>query len=104
MKRDACQFMAECRVCQKQKYEATSPAGLLQPLAIPEAIWEDLAMDFITGLPKSKGHDVILVLGSDRSTVQIWPLHLTEAHPYTASLVAEVFIKDVVKLHGFRRR
>jgi hypothetical protein len=36
--------------------------GLLQPLAIPSQCWEEVSMDFITGLPKSEGNTVIMVV------------------------------------------
>lgn len=62
MKKDIQAFVGMCSVCQQNKYLALSPAGLLQPLPISEAIWEDLTLYFIEGLPKSKGWDTILVV------------------------------------------
>lgn len=53
-------FMAECLVCQKSKED--TPAGLIQPLPIPNRVWEDVSMDFITGLSRSQSWDVILVV------------------------------------------
>ncbi|WVZ53112.1 hypothetical protein U9M48_004098 [Paspalum notatum var. saurae] len=42
---------------------ASRPAGLLQPLKIPEWKWEQISMDFIVGLPKTRrGHDSIRVV------------------------------------------
>lgn len=55
-------FVRACDVCQHCRASSLVPGGLLQPLDIQTAIWEELSMDFITGLPKSKGFDTILVV------------------------------------------
>ena len=47
--------------CQCNKTLALSPVGLLMPLEIPNTIWSEISMDFINGLPKSEGHEVIMV-------------------------------------------
>lgn len=39
------------------------PSGLLQPLPVPDWKWDQIGMDFITGLPKTwKGYDAICVI------------------------------------------
>jgi hypothetical protein len=52
MKQDIHNFVVECEVCQCNKGEIVKSLGTLQPLMIPPAIWKDISMDFITGLPK----------------------------------------------------
>ena len=56
MRRDVIKLVSECSTCQRNKYSNLAPAGLLQPLNLPEQIWEELSMDFIDGLPKSEGY------------------------------------------------
>jgi hypothetical protein len=90
-------YVRACDTCQRQKYAATTPGGLLHPLPIPNAIWEDLSLDFITGLPKSKGYDAVLVVVDRLSK---YGHFILLKHPYTAKSVAEVFIKEIVRLHG----
>ena len=85
------QYVRGCEVCQRCKYETLSPAGLLQPLPIPTATC-------IGGLPKSQGLDTIMVV-VDRLSKYAHFIPLT--HPYSTKEVAEVFLKEVVRLHGF---
>lgn len=85
-------------ICQKNKTSALSPTRLLIPLEISDAIWNDISMDFIEGLPKSGGWEVILVVVDRLSK---YAHFLTLKHPYTAKIVVEVFVKEVVKLHGY---
>lgn len=98
MNRDIKAYVQNCLTCQQAKTEATLPAGLLQPLPIPDQIWEDIAMDFITGLPSSGGYTVILVVIDRLSKyAHFSPLKAN----YSSKVVAETFMKFVVKLHGF---
>jgi len=54
-------------------------------------------MDFIIRLPKSNGYDSILVVVDRLSKYDHFiPLR----HPYSAKSVADVFVKEVVRLHG----
>ena len=41
-------------VCQRDKIEQETPAGLLEPLPIPERPWESISIDYIVGLPTSE--------------------------------------------------
>ncbi|RVW73760.1 Transposon Tf2-2 polyprotein [Vitis vinifera] len=54
MKRDIAQFVANCQICQQVKAEHQRPAGLLQPLPIPEWKWDNITMDFVIGLPRTR--------------------------------------------------
>lgn len=63
-------------------------------------IWEDLAMDFITRLPLSNGFTVILVVINRLSK---YAHFFTMKTDYTSKQVAEILIKNVVKLHGFTK-
>jgi hypothetical protein len=58
MKKDLAQHVARCDTCQWTKAEHQKPAGLLQPLPVPKWKWEEICMDFVTGLPwTQKGND-----------------------------------------------
>jgi hypothetical protein len=100
MRRDVHDYIRKCVVCQQTKYSTARPNGLPQPLPLPNHVWEDLSMDFITGLPLSKGYSVILVV-VDRFSKAI---HLGALQSgFTAYKVAELFVSIVCKHHGLPR-
>ncbi|KAE8687051.1 Detected protein of unknown function [Hibiscus syriacus] len=51
MKRSITEFVSKCLICQQVKAEHQVPSGLLQPLFIPQWKWENVTMDFVSGLP-----------------------------------------------------
>jgi len=48
------EYVASCDICQKNKSNTQSQAGLLQPLPIPNKSCVDTSIDFIGGLPQLK--------------------------------------------------
>ncbi|MCI19158.1 retrotransposon protein, partial [Trifolium medium] len=98
MKTEIAEFVSRCIVCQQVKIEHQKPAGPLQPLEIPEWKWDHITMDFVVGLPSNqKGQDSIWVI-VDRLTKSghFIPVKSTLRAPQ----YAEVFIENIVKLHG----
>ncbi|KAL0544431.1 hypothetical protein IC582_019546 [Cucumis melo] len=98
MKREVAEFVSRCLVCQQVKAPRQKPAGLLQPLSIPEWKWENVSMDFITGLPRTlRGFTVIWVV-VDRLTKSA---HFVPGKStYTASKWAQLYMSEIVILHG----
>jgi transposase InsO family protein len=97
LKQHVTDFVKQCPVCQRNKSEHIPYPGLLQPLPLPDMAWTHISMDFIEGLPKSQGKEVILVV-VDRLTKYAHFISLS--HPYTASDIAQLFLDNIFKLHG----
>ena len=101
MKKDITAYVAVCDVCQRVKAEHQKPAGLLQPLPIPEWKWHKLGMDFIMGLLRTRsGYDSIWVV-VDRLTkvAHFIPVKTT----YTSAKLAKIYMTRIVCLHGVQR-
>ncbi|WVZ89924.1 hypothetical protein U9M48_036269, partial [Paspalum notatum var. saurae] len=85
MKRAVAEYVAVCDTCQRVKAEHQRPAGLLQPLKIPEWKWEEISMDFIVGLPRTqKGYNSIWVV-VDRLTKVAHFIPVNTTYPYGTS-------------------
>nr|GEW13498.1 Ty3/gypsy retrotransposon protein [Tanacetum cinerariifolium] len=97
LSKDVNRFIHECTICQQTKYSRQKPYGLLQALPIPNQVWEEISMDFITNLPHSNGKSAIWVI-VDRLTKFAHFLALP-TH-YTAASLATLFLNHIYRLHG----
>nr|AAV43998.1 hypothetical protein [Oryza sativa Japonica Group] len=85
------------RFCESRQNIRNPP-----PLKIPEWKWEEIGMDFMTGLPRtSSGHDSIWVI-VDRLTkvAHFIPVKTT----YSGSRLAELYMARIVCLHGVPKK
>ena len=101
MKRDVADHIAKCLVCQQAKIEHQRPGGELRPLAVMEWKWDDITMDFVTALPRTRaGYDMIWVI-VDRLT------KVTHFVPLKTGCflekMAQLYVKEIVRLHGVPR-
>jgi hypothetical protein len=102
LKRDVAEYVAICDTCQRVKAEHRRPAGLLQPMKIPEWKWDEVGMDFIVGLPRTQsGYDSIWVI-IDRLTkvAHFIPVKTT----YAGAKLAELYMARIVCLHGVSKK
>jgi hypothetical protein len=102
MKREIAEYVAVCYSCQRIKAEHQRPAGLLQPLQIPQWKWDKIGMDFIVGLPRTRtGYDSIWVV-VDRFTkaAHFIPVKTT----YNSAVLVELYMARIVCLHGVLKK
>ncbi|GJT89426.1 putative reverse transcriptase domain-containing protein [Tanacetum coccineum] len=98
MKRDIAAYVSKCLTCSKVKAEHQRPSGLLQQPEIPEWKWDNITMDFIMKLPRSKSrHDTIWVV-VDRLTKSAYFLATRE--DYSMEKLARLYIDEIVARHG----
>ena len=98
IKCDVARFVAKCYTCQQVKADHRKPFGQLQPLPPPQWKWEEITMDFISGLPRTqRGHDTIWVV-VDRFTKSAHFMAVRSTD--SAEKLARLYIREIVRLHG----
>jgi hypothetical protein len=84
------------------KAEDQRPAGLLQPLHVPEWKWEEIAMDFIVCLPRTQsGYDSIWVIVDRLTKVAHF---ITVKTTYSGPQLAKLYMSRIVYLHGVLKK
>jgi hypothetical protein len=97
MRRDVERYVSRCTTCNKAKSQL-NPHGLYMPLPVPSVPWEDISMDFVLELPRTKrGRDIIFVV-VDRFSKMARFTHCHKSN--NASHVAEMVFTEIVRLHG----
>jgi hypothetical protein len=79
---------------KKVKAKHRHPAGLLQPLPIPEWKWEVVTMDFITKLPRTKKQHEYIMVVVDKLTksAHFIPAKIT----HKASKIVDIYRREIV--------
>lgn len=62
MAKDIRTFVENCDGCGRNKAWRARRQGFLKPLPVPERIWSEISMDFITELPNSEGCQNMIVI------------------------------------------
>ena len=89
-------------LCQRNKPLGGKTRGLLQPLPVPTDRWEEVSMDFTSGLPKTKdGHDSAFVVVDRLSK---WAYFIPTVTSVDAEEVARLFHDVVFSRHGMPKR
>ena len=98
MKDMAQNFVKTCERCQKSKSRNTKIPGLQQPLPVPMVCWEEVSIDFMTKLPRSrKGNDMLMVV-VDRLSKQAHFVPVKET--YGATEIAGVYHDHIFRHQG----
>jgi hypothetical protein len=102
MKRGIAEYVARCDSCQRIKAEHQRPAGLLQPLQIPQWKWDEIGMDFIVDLPHIRACYGSIWVVVDRLTkaAHFIPFKTT----YNCAVLVELYMSRIVCLHGIPKK
>ena len=91
-------YVSHCHSCIRAKPVRKEPFGYLKPLHVPDRPWSSISMDFVVGLPMSKGFNSICVI-VDRFSKMAHFIPCLDT--ITASQLSSVFMRSIVRLHGF---
>ncbi|GKB59090.1 putative reverse transcriptase domain-containing protein, partial [Tanacetum coccineum] len=98
MKAEIATYVSKCLTCAKVKVEYQKPFGLLVQTVIPVWKWENITMDFVTKLSKTKsGQDTIWVI-IDQLTKSAHFLPMKETD--SMEKLTRQYLKEVVSRHG----
>ena len=101
MKKEIIAYVASCDTSSRVKVDHLKPAGTLLPLSILGQRWEEISIDFITGLPHTQQcHNSIWVI-VDRLTKSAYFEPVSTK--YHTGKYVELYVAQNVRLHRVPR-
>jgi hypothetical protein len=97
MRRNVDRYVSQCTTCNKAK-SRLNPHSLYMPLPVPRVPWEDISMNFVLGLPRTKRgrDDIFVVVDRFSKMTHFIPCHKSD----NASHVVDFFFTEIVYLHS----
>ena len=101
MEEDVTSYINSCAECQGAKAIRQRPPGVLQALPQPQGPWQEITMDFVTGLPLCKRSDNVydaiwVVVDRYTKMAKYIPTQVT----ITSSKLADLFIQEILRSYG----
>ncbi|SCZ95593.1 BZ3500_MvSof-1268-A1-R1_C054g00227 [Microbotryum saponariae] len=101
MSADCAKFCHSCEDCARGKASTQVPYGRLHPMPIPSGPWEQVAIDFMTGLPPVEFEgmmvaQIMVVTDTWGKMVHLIPLPADA----DSELVADRYYATIFRLHG----
>lgn len=91
-------YVTGCDACQRNKPSHQAKIGLLQPLPIPERPWQQVSLDLIVALPRTKSGQDAVVVFVDKLTKMVH--YVATTTNVTAPQLSQIFMREVCRLHG----
>ena len=93
-------YVRHCNMCKRSKGSRFKKQGVFWPLSVPDQRWQDISIDFVTGIPTVKGANAICKI-VDRLSKERH--HIATDKEIDAERLADLFVHHVWKLHGLPR-
>jgi hypothetical protein len=90
-------YYGNCPECRRNRNVRLKPAGLLQPLPIPERVWQYIIIDFKLFPSNQNGYDAILVV-VDRLGKRFFSLLTRKT--CTAAELANLYFMHIWRIYG----
>ena len=96
---DVAGWVTSCPTCQAVRPRAAFPDGLLNPHSIPLRNWQEVGVDFVTGLPLTQqGNDAFIAFTCKLSKmVHVVPMNFGDS---SAQTVARIYFDVIWRQHG----
>ena len=98
MDEDIIKYVTTCDACQRNKPSTQAQMGPMQPLPIPTRPWQQVSMDLITQLPRTRSGNDAIVVFVDKLTKMVHYAATTTT--VSAPQLAAIVMREVVRLHG----